>query len=61
MTGDHGPNLVCRCDAHVASAETDCNVLQFIALERDAVRPVTVRKRHRDTANVPANVRAGSL
>ncbi|WP_232438723.1 hypothetical protein, partial [Burkholderia ubonensis] len=42
MTGDHGPNLVCRCGIHVASAETDCCLPNFVALDRDAVRPITM-------------------
>ncbi|MCA8183944.1 hypothetical protein LGM60_28595 [Burkholderia vietnamiensis] len=46
MTGDHGPNLVCTCGAHVASAETDCSVLNFVALDGAATRPVTLRKHY---------------
>ncbi|CAE6700626.1 hypothetical protein R69927_03263 [Paraburkholderia domus] len=43
MTGWRGPNLICRCGEHVASAETDCTVPNFVALNKDQVYPVRLR------------------
>jgi hypothetical protein len=43
MTGWRGPNLVCRRGEHVASAETDCTVPNFVALSKDRVHPVRLR------------------
>ncbi|MGF6443309.1 hypothetical protein [Paraburkholderia youngii] len=43
MTGQRGPNLVCRCGEHVASAETDCTVPNFVALSKAQVYAVRLR------------------
>ncbi|MEM5293519.1 hypothetical protein VSR82_04130 [Burkholderia sp. JPY481] len=37
MTGRCGPNLVCSCGEHVASAETDCTLPNFVALSKGQV------------------------
>jgi hypothetical protein len=52
MTGWRGPNLVCRCGEHVASAETDCTVPNFVALSKDHVHAVRL---HLGTARPASN------
>jgi hypothetical protein len=37
MTGRRGPNLVCNCGEHLASAETDCTVPNLVALSKGQV------------------------